>query len=218
MATLKGAFLNFGAGLLGVLPNIIVFQFNPTQITRTPAIPRRPQPPTNAGSTNANQQPAPPLESMSFTLRVDATDLLAESNPIAAASGILPTLSALELLMYPQSSLSLNLFSLAGGGSGPFQTPPQSLPTVLFFWGPYRILPVAITSLSVTETEYDTLLNPIRADVAVNLQVLQPAQLAGDKLGTAAYNYSFGVKQVQAALNLAFAVEFGVSSSLSFSI
>src|SRR5215469_15030529 len=155
MAALKGAFLNFGAGLLGALPNIVVFQFNPTQVSRTPAIPRRPQACTNSGATSAKQQPCPPSESMSFTLRIDATDLLAQGNPIAATSGMLPTLSALELLMIPQSSLSLNL------------------PTVLFFWGPFRIFPVAITSLSVTETEYDALLNPIRADVSVNLDILQ---------------------------------------------
>ncbi|HLH37283.1 MAG TPA: hypothetical protein VKX41_21620 [Alloacidobacterium sp.] len=217
MAALKGAFLNFGAGLLGALPNIVVFQFNPAQVSRTPAIPRRPQPCTNAGATSAKQQPCPPSESMSFTLRVDATDLLAQGNPIAAASGILPTLSALEMLMVPQSSLSLNLLSLSGS-SGSHQSPPSSLPTVLFFWGPFRIFPVAITSLSVTETEYDTLLNPIRADVSVNLDILQPNQLAGDTLGNAAYNYSQGVKETMAALNLAFAVQFGVSSSLSFSL
>jgi hypothetical protein len=217
MAALKGAFLNFGAGLLGALPNIVVFQFNPTQVTRTPAIPKRPPSCNSAGSTDAKQQPCPPSETMSFTLRVDATDQLAQSNPIAAASGILPTLSALELLMVPASSLSLNLFSLTGG-SGPFQLPSGSLPTVLFFWGPFRILPIVINSLSVTETEYDTLLNPIRADVAVQLQVLLPSQLAGDTLGNAAYNYSQGVKQVMAALNLANAVQFGVSASLSFSL
>jgi hypothetical protein len=217
MAALKGAFLNFGAGLLGTLPNIVVFQFNPTQVSRTPAIPRRPQPCANAGATAAKQQPCPPSESMSFTLRVDATDLLAQGNPIAAASGILPTLSALEMLMVPQSSLSLNLLSLSGS-SGSHESPPSSLPTVLFFWGPVRIFPVAITSLSVTETEYDTLLNPIRADVSVNLDILQPNQLAGDTLGNAAYNYSQGVKETMAALNLAFAVQFGVSSSLSFSL
>jgi hypothetical protein len=217
MAALKGAFLNFGAGLLGVLPNIVVFQFNPTQVSRTPSIPRRPQSCGSAGSSDARQQPCPPTESMSFTLRVDATEQLAQSNPLAAASGILPTLSALELLMVPKSSLSINLASLSGG-PGPHQTPPASLPTVLFFWGPTRILPVAITSLSVTETEYDTLLNPIRADVAVSLQVLQPGQLAGDKLGNAAYTYSQGVKEVMAALNLANAVQFGVSASLSFSL
>ena len=217
MAALKGAFLNFGAGLLGALPNIVVFQFNPTQVSRTPAIPRRPPACTNSGATSAKQQPCPPSESMSFTLRIDATDLLAQGNPIAATSGMLPTLSALEMLMVPQSPTSLNLLSLSGS-TGSHQSPPTSLPTVLFFWGPFRILPVAITSLSVTETEYDTLLNPIRADVSVNLDILQPNQLAGDTLGNAAYNYSMGVKQVMAALNLAYAVQFGVSSSLSFSL
>jgi hypothetical protein len=154
---------------------------------------------------------------MNFTLHIDATDLLAEGNPIAAASGILPTLSALEMLMVPQGSLGSSLLSLAGS-TGSHQSPPSTLPSVLFFWGPSRILPIAITSLSVTETEYDTLLNPVRADVSVNLEVLQQNQLAGDALGTAAYKYSLGVKQVMAALNLANAAEFGVSSSLSFSL
>jgi hypothetical protein len=217
MAALKGAFLNFGAGLLGALPNIIVFQFNPAQVSRTPAIPRRPQVRVNTGATNARQQPCPPSESISFTLRIDATDLLAQGNPIAAASGMLPTLCALEMLMIPQGPQSLNLLSLSGS-TGSHQLSPSDLPVVLFFWGPFRILPVAITSLSITETEYDTLLNPIRADVSVNLEILQSNQLAGDVLGNAAYDYSMGVKQVMAALNLAYAVQFGVSSAISFSL
>jgi hypothetical protein len=88
----------------------------------------------------------------------------------------------------------------------------------LFFWGPFRILPVAMTSLSITETEYDTLLNPVRAEVQVNLQVLVPTQLAGDTLASGAFKYTQGVKEVMAALNLANAAEIGVSSILSFSI
>jgi len=217
MAALKGAFLNYGDGLSGTLPNIIVFQFNPTQISRTPSISRRPQPCINSGAISARQQPCLPSESVSFTLRVDATDLLAQRNPIAAARGILPILSALELLMVPKASGSQDLLSLSGG-AGSHQSPPSTLPTVLLFWGPYRILPVAITSLNVTETEYDTQLNPVRADVSVNLDVLQPNQLAGDRLGSAAYNYSLSVKQTMAALNLANAAQFGVSSSLSFAL
>src|SRR5215470_9266050 len=105
MAALKGAFLNFGAGLLGALPNIVVFQFNPTQVSRTPTVTRRPPPCKNSGSRDALQQPCPPEESMSFTLRLDATEQLAHANPLAAGSGILPTLSALELLIVPKSSL-----------------------------------------------------------------------------------------------------------------
>ncbi len=218
MAALKGAFLSFGAGLLGKLPNIVVFQFNPAEVTRTPSLPQPPPLDDNSGSTDALQQPSLPGETMNFTLRVDATELLAQSNPIAVASGILPTLCALELLMVPQSAMEINLASLAGGGAAPYQLPPNKLPTVLFFWGPFRIVPVAITSMTITETEYDTLLNPIRADVAVNLQVLIPTQLAGDTIANGAYKYSQGVKEVMAALNLANAVQFGASAIKSFAL
>jgi hypothetical protein len=216
MALLKGAFINLGAGLLGALPNIVVFQFNPERVTRTPSLVQPPPPSDGSGSHDANQQPGQPSESYSFSLRIDATDQLARANPIAAASGILPTLSALELLMIPKSSLSLDLFNL-GGGAKPHQHPPERLPTVLFVWGPFRIFPVNITSLSIVETQYDRLLNPVRAEVTVNVQVLTPSQLAKDAtFARGAYAYSQGVKEVMAALNLANAVEIGVSASLPF--
>jgi hypothetical protein len=38
MAALKGAFIKLGGGLLGALPNIVVFQFNPDRVTRTPRL------------------------------------------------------------------------------------------------------------------------------------------------------------------------------------
>ena len=75
-----------------------------------------------------------------------------------------------------------------------------------------------MTSLSITETEYDTLLNPLRAEIQVNLQVLVPTQLAGDTLANGAFKYTQGVKEVMAALNLANAAPIGVSSALSFSM
>jgi hypothetical protein len=218
MAALKGAFINLGAGLLGFLPNVIVFQFNPNTVSRTPTIPQPPRTPDGSGTTNVQQQPAQPGETMSFSLRIDATDQLAESNPIAAASGILPTLSALELLMVPKSSLSIDLTSLVGGSSGAHTHPPDTLPTVLFFWGPFRIVPIVLTSLTINETQYNTALTPIRAEVTVNLQVLTPTQIAKDAtFAQGAYKYTQGVKEVMAALNLANAAEIGVSSILSFS-
>ena len=74
-----------------------------------------------------------------------------------------------------------------------------------------------LTSLSITETAYDTKLNPVRAEVSVALQVLSSSQLANHAaLARGAYAYSQGVKEVMAALNLANAAEIGVSSVLSF--
>jgi hypothetical protein len=220
VAALKGAFINLGAGLLGGLPNIVVFQFNPEKVSRTPAAA---QPPSTcpSGNTNAWDQSCPPSERISFQIRVDATDQLAESNPIAAASGILPTLSALELLMLPKTSLTIDLGSLIGGGGGakPYVSPPFQSPAVLFFWGPFRILPVFVTSLGIEETLYNTLLVPVRAEVNVDLQVLTQSQIDPSMtLAQGAYTYSQGVKEVMAALNLANSVEFagGAAISLSF--
>ena len=68
MAALKGAFINLGAGLLGALPNIVVFQFNPDRMTRTPKLVRPPAPDTGAGQRNTSEQPGKPSESISFTL------------------------------------------------------------------------------------------------------------------------------------------------------
>ena len=89
--------------------------------------------------------------------------------------------------MVPKGSLSIDLFSLSGGPK-PCQHPPERLPTVLFIWGPFRMLPIMLTSLSITETAYDTKLNPVRAEVSVALQVLTSSQLAKhDALARGAY-------------------------------
>jgi hypothetical protein len=75
---------------------------------------------------------------------------------------------------------------------------------VLFFWGPFRLLPVTITSLYVQENEYDQLLNPIRVEVSVSLQVLTPVRLAQDAtFERGAYQYTQTVREAMAVLNLA---------------
>jgi hypothetical protein len=198
---LKGAFLKLQGGLLGGLPNIVLFQFNPESVSRSPGLASPPEPPDGSGTTASREQPGEPDESLSFTLRLDATDQLASGNPIAAASGVLPALSALELLMYPTSSLASQLF---GDGPSPHTNPPAQLPTVLFFWGPYRLLPVTIVNLYVQETQYDQLLNPIRVEANVSLQVLTPVRLpASASLELGAYQYTQTAREVLAALNLA---------------
>jgi hypothetical protein len=78
------------------------------------------------------------------------------------------------------------------------------LPTVLFFWGPYRLLPVNVTNLFVVEREYDQMLNPIRVEVNVALRVLTPVRLPPSAtLESGAYKYTQTVREVMAVLNLA---------------
>ena len=155
----------------------------------------------------------------SFTLRFDATDQLAEGNPIAAASGILPTLSALELLMVPKSSLVDRSVQPQRQQRSRTSHPPAQPADGAVLLGAVPHPAGHVTSLSITETEYDMLLNPVRAEVIVNLQVLTPSQLARTRLWRAAPTTTREkVKEVMAALNLANAAQFGVSASLSVSL
>ncbi|HYK05708.1 MAG TPA: hypothetical protein VE974_28420 [Thermoanaerobaculia bacterium] len=217
MAVLKGAFIRLDNDLLGGLPVVVVFQFNPEKIGRTPSLQPLPMPEGSPTPTNAREVATQPMEAINFQLRLDCTDQLAAGNPLAVSSGILPTLSALELLMVPSSSFSIDLAALSGG-KGSHQARANRLPLVLFFWGAFRILPVKVKTLTIDEQRFDTRLTPVRADVTVGLEVFTPEMLKGEKFAQGVYDYTKGVKEVMAALNLVNAAEIGVSASLSLSL
>ena len=83
------------------------------------------------------------------------------------------------------------------------------MPVVLFVWGPYRIVPVRVTTLTTVEKLYDAALNPTHAEVQIGLRVLTPAELGAARdhdnlarVATVAYTYTLGVRQVGAAANV----------------
>ena len=51
------------------------------------------------------------------------------------------------------------------------------MPVVLFVWGAFRIVPVRVTGLTITEKLYDEMLNPVHAEAQLQLRVLTPAEL-----------------------------------------
>jgi len=224
---LKGAFVQMMPTFLRAVPNVIIFQFNPETIVHTweAAAPQ---------VTKGNQKPNPlavrslPGESFSFTLAMDANDMIADGSPVAAglatATGIYSRIAALEMLLYPtgsfskaalQGTVSSAIASAQSGVASPAKTsvPQLTMPTVLFVWGPGRILPVRIHSLTITEKLYDALLlNPTHAEAQVSLDVLTPDEVTHlqDSLkavATVAYYYSLGLRQTLALANLENAAE-----------
>lgn len=134
-------------------------------------------------------------ESISFEIRLDATDKLNEGDTITEQFGIAPQLATLELMVYPKSeSLLGELLSLLSPSGFSF-TRGGNPPMILFIWGRKKVLPVNITSMSVTETEFSTDLNPIRATVTVSLTVIEGR--------SAFYLYSKAMKEAMSVLNLA---------------
>lgn len=78
----------------------------------------------------------------------------------------------------------------------------EPAPLALFIWGQSRVLPVRVTSASITEQAFDVNLNPILAKADLNLKVLTYRELDMTKPGYWVYMASFTQKEVMATLNL----------------
>ena len=168
---LKGALVSIDP--LATVPNVIIFQYNPDTLTRT-LKPRT----AGAGAARAEAQmlTGPPEETIKVEVEIDATDQLAQNQGVAAALGIYPQISALEMLNYPASAQTVaNTVLLA---AGVIEITPPSAPLTLFIWGPQRILPVLVTDCAITEDAHDQSLNPLRAKVGLELRVLSTNDLS----------------------------------------
>jgi len=218
---LKGAIIQFSAPLFVPVPNLIIFQYNPESISRSFEIWKPPadeKASEDPKQQNVVAQPQDPEESFNVVLELDATDELENPlrHPQTIISGIADRIAALELLTYPPDSSSGGLLSgslslaasavggLTGSASATVTVAERkTVPLVLFFFGPGRIVPVRITTFAVDEQAFNPLLYPIRAKVTVGIKVLDPAGFVDDKtavykLAKACYAFTKGQKKVLA--------------------
>lgn len=234
MTLIKGAFVAFTPTFLPVPipPNVIIFQFNPESLTHTWS---QPSPSGGGGGGGGDQGmcgrpgtqtgnplavPGMPGEQFSLTVAFDAQDEIADGGPsgaLAEASGVYTRLAALEMLLYPSPAAGSILLgqvssALFGGGRSDVKrtVPDSTLPITLFVWGAFRIVPVRVTGLTITETLYDNTLNPIYAEAKLEMHVTTPAELHAAesnsevlaKLASVAYLYTLGLRQAGALANL----------------
>jgi hypothetical protein len=192
---LKGALI--GVDLLNPLGRVVVFQYNPDTMTRK-LEPRAVAAEGDRGE--AFRLTGAPKETITLSIEIDATDQLEQANPLAIATGIYPTLAALEIMLYPKSAVVIANTALSLVGT--IEVIPAESPMTLFVWGPQRVLPVRVTSFSITEEAHDQLLNPIRAKVELSLAVLSYHDLPLLSAGRVLFLAHHIVKEVMAATNL----------------
>lgn len=215
MVLLRGALIEYASDFFGPLPNLVIFQFNPDTLSRNISIPERP---TGATSRETSQAGNIPVERITLTAHFSAADKLNTGNIIAQELGIGPQLAALEKMVYPSNLIgellgeALDKIGDALGLEGSDDIakqpiPREKYPRILFIWGKTRVLPVLLESMSITEQQYDSSLNPIQAEVALGLAV---ASNPDDKVGKGALKYSNLAKEAQAMVNLANTVELAI--------
>src|SRR5690606_17295931 len=92
----KGAIVSFD--IFNPVPMVVLFQYNPETMTRTL------QGRTSGGEGDPSEVyglTGPPIETISIDIELDATDQLEkpDENKNATSMGILPQLSALEMML-----------------------------------------------------------------------------------------------------------------------
>lgn len=208
---LRGALIEYGTDLIGPIPNVVIFQFNPETLTRSLQIPQRPTGATARENTQAGEKT---FETITFKAHFSAADMLNDDKILAHLFGIGPQLCALEKMVHPSSKIA-GLFRRSpdsvgdalgpsGDAAAPTQAiPREAFPKIIFIWGLTRVLPVTISSMSISELEYDHLLNPLRAEVDLGLTVNAVDSCSEDWLAKGALEYTTIAKEAQAIANLA---------------
>ncbi len=198
MAVAKAALISFAGGFLGPVPDVIVFQYNPAELSRS--LQQRRAPACGTGElsqTEAFRVDGPPSETITLKAEFDGDDMAMDGSPVTPLVGVRASLAALELLLYSKDQQNLSSI-LAGPGS--MNVPPDVLPVVLFVWGPGRVLPVRLTALTIREQEFDILLNPIRAEVDMTLEILK--RLPPDDPARGVYDYTEKQMRIVARMQL----------------
>ncbi len=129
----------------------------------------------------------PAVETISFEADLDATDELEfpDQHANAVAYGVAPQLAELEALSQPGSAQMRKVDNEAA--SGTLEIAPMLAPLLLFVWGKTRVIPVKLSSFSITEEAFDPALNPIHAKVSVSLRVLTTDDLGFSSKGGALF-------------------------------
>jgi hypothetical protein len=201
-------------------PVVTVFQYNPETLahrwSQTP-------PSGEAGREASNPLAVQgmPGESFDFTIFLDADDDIVSGVPqlqqAAEQSGVGARLAALEMLLYPaegaSSTASSGLLYTSTGefdsSGSTWQLPNSAVPVVLFYWNANRVVPVRVTTLSVTETLYDEDLKARHAQAELSLRVLTPQELEAMKptpnsaaaMAVTAYNQTLATRRRWAGAN-----------------
>ena len=164
---------------------VVVMQYNPDTLSRTLQV-------QGAGGEGGDRSEVlrlkgPAVETLKLDAEIDATDQLEVAQPgaVVLQSGIFPQLAALEMILYPPTSVLLSNHAMAAAGM--LEILPMESPLVLFVWSASRIVPVRITEFSITEEAFDTQLNPIRAKVSLGMRVLSVNDLGFDHRGSSIY-------------------------------
>lgn len=148
-------------------PLIVTFQFNPASISDNRAVNYAERYAGLGEDTPGKVYTGGGDRTISFDIQLHGLEQGANVlNPTPVANGISTELAKLRSFLYPKSDAWA---TIAGGEAGRRISSP---PTCIFGFGT-KILECVVTGMNITETQFNSALAPVRAEVQITLTVIE---------------------------------------------
>jgi hypothetical protein len=174
-------------------PLILTFQFNPESINDNKSVNYADRNSDLCGNAPGKVYTGGGHRTISFDIKLHGLEQGSNAiNPTALDNGISTELAKLRSFLYPKADAWATVSGLFGGGDEGKRL--SSPPTCIFGFGT-KILACVVTDITINETQFNSLLAPVRADVSITLTVIEED-------GNALYEFDKQHRNVLAALGI----------------
>jgi hypothetical protein len=163
----RTAMRGFLANVTQLPPLILLFQFNPESISDNKAVTYADRNDDLCGNSPGKVYTGGGHRTISFDIKLHGMEQGTNKLiPIGLDNGISNELATLRSFLYPASDAWA---AIGGDDDGMRLTPP---PTCIFGFGT-KVLECVVTDMTISETQFNSFLAPVRADVRITLVVIE---------------------------------------------
>jgi hypothetical protein len=158
----------FLANVEVIPPLIVTFQFNPESVNDNKAVNYADGQSSLCGNAPGKVYTGGGHRTISFDIKLHGLEQGSNMlNPTALDNGVSTEVAKLRSFLYPKGDAWATMGQLFGGEEGRRLTAP---PTCIFGFGT-KILECVVTDINVRETQFNSLLAPVRAEATITLVV-----------------------------------------------
>lgn len=159
----------FIANIEVIPPLIVTFQFNPDSLSDDKQVNYRDVQNELCGTAPDKEYTGGGDRTIRFKLNLHGLEQGTNpANPTGFDNGIATELAKLRSFLYPASDAWAVVSLLSSKGGRRLQAPP----TCIFGYGA-RLLECVVTEMTINETQFNSLLAPVRAEVDITLKVIE---------------------------------------------
>ena len=167
----KQVLRGFLANVDVIPPLIFTFQYNPTSVSDNKTVNYADRDADLTGNAPGKTYTGGGHRTISFSFKLHGLEQGTNAlNPTPVDNGISTELAKLRSFLYPKADAWATMSGLLGGSTAGKRL--AAPPTCYFGFGT-KILECVVTDIQINETQFNSVLAPVQADVTVTLDVIE---------------------------------------------